>query len=207
MASLYHRGSLCCWVILTNCPDPSPLTAHHPCHMVIQYLPDGIREGDRLEPTMIVNLINNTLENSQSLKAKHIKFVAATYNNQGNPIISTQADLLQYAETFLPHISQGHETSALEDKCWFKIQIDGVSTHTMVNHGPRSLLSAEMVHQELKTCNPTYAAASDHIVTPPRWMRTNEELRTTLRSSLVFTVDDEDMARGLLHSNSLAAFT
>jgi len=27
MASLYHRGSLCCWVILTNCPANRPLPA------------------------------------------------------------------------------------------------------------------------------------------------------------------------------------
>jgi len=107
-----------------------------------------------------------------SLKARHIKVVAATYNNQGNLIVSTCADqrasdLLQYAEDFLPHISQGHETSALEDKHWFKIQIDGVSTHTTINHGPRSLLDTETVHQELITCNPTYAIATDHIVAPP----------------------------------------
>ena len=37
-------------------------------------------------------------------------------------------------------------------------------------------------------------------------MRTQEELRNTLRSSLVFAVDDEDTAKGLLCGNSLAAF-
>jgi len=37
-------------------------------------------------------------------------------------------------------------------------------------------------------------------------MRTKEELRGTLRSSLVFTVDDEDTAKELLKGNSLAAF-
>ena len=96
--------------------------------------------------------------------------------------------------------------SALKDKRWFKIQVDGVSTHTMANYGPRTLLAAETVHEELRTCNPAYAQAADHIVSPPRWMRTQEELKNTLRSSLVFTVDDEDIAKELLWGNSLAAF-
>jgi len=164
-----------------------------------------------MEPALIVSMINNALANSQSLKARHIKAVAATYNALGNLIVSTRADqraadLLQYAETFLLLISQGYNTSALEDKHCFKIQVDGVSTHTMANYGPRMLLTAETVHEELMTCNPAYAQATDNIVTLPRWMRTQEELKNTLRSSLVFAVDDEDVAKELLRGNSLAAF-
>ena len=197
--------------LTTNKQNTNPLTAHHPCHAVIRFLPDGIREEDRMEPALVVSTINNALANTQSLKAKHIKAVAASYNNHGNLIVSTRADqlatdLLQYAETFLPLISQGYKTSALEDKRWFKIQVDGVSTHSMANLGPRTLLTAEAVHAELMACNPTYAQAIDHIVAPPRWMCTQEELRNTLRSSLVFTIDDEDTARELLRGNSLAAF-
>jgi hypothetical protein len=178
---------------------------------VIRFLPDGIKEEDCLKLAIIVDKINNALANSQSLKASRMKVVAATYNNQGNLIVSTHtdqraSDLLQYTENFLPHIDQGYETSALEDKHWFKIQIDGVSTHTMVDHGSRSLLNTETVHQELVACNPAYAIATAHIVTPPRWMRTNEQLRTTLRSLLVFAVDDEDTAKNLLQGNTLAAF-
>jgi len=164
-----------------------------------------------MEPALIMDTINNALANSQSLKAKHIKVVAAMYNNQGNLIISTWADqraldLLQYSETFLPLISQGYSMSALEDKHWFKIQNDRVSTHSMTNCGPRTILTAETVHDELMTCNPTYALAADHIVSTPRWMRTKEELKGTLRSSLVFAVDDEETAKELLRGNSLAAF-
>jgi len=102
-------------------PNPNPLTAHHPCHAVICFLPDGIKEGEHLKPTLVVDKINGTLANSQSLKARHMKVIAATYNNQGNLIISTHADqrvsdLLQYTKDFLFHINQGFETSALEDK-------------------------------------------------------------------------------------------
>ena len=84
-------------------PSPNPLTAHHPCHVVICFLPDSIKEGDHLKPTLIVDKINNALVNSQSLKARHIKVIVATYNNQGNLIVSTCADQrvsdsLQYAE-------------------------------------------------------------------------------------------------------------
>jgi len=164
-----------------------------------------------MEPALIVDTINSTLANSQSLKAKHIKVVAATYNNQDNLIISTCADqraldLLQYVETFLPLISQGHNTSTLEDKQWFKIQVDRVSTHSMSNFGPRTILMAETVHDELTACNPAYTLAADHIVSPPKWMQTKEELNDTLRSSLVSAVDNEDTAKELLHGNSLAAF-
>lgn len=197
-------------------PDPAkqntkPTAAHHPSRAVIRFLPDGIKEEDRMEPALIVSAINNALANSQSLKAKHIKAVTASYNSQGNLIVSTRADqraadLLQYAELFIPLINQGYETSAIEDKRWFKIQIDGVSTHTMTNLGPRSIISAETVHEELLACNVIYAQASNNIVAPPRWMRTKEELDNTLRSSLVFAVDDEDVAREILQENSLAAF-
>ena len=195
----------------TTKPSTNPLSAHHPCRAVIRFLPDGIKEGKHMEPAEVVNTINSALANSQALKAKHIKAVAATYNNQGNLIVSTRADqwaadLLQFAETFLPLISQGYSMSALEDKHWFKIQVDGVSTHAMANYGPRTLLMAETVHEELMACNPTYAQAADHIVSPPQWMCTQEELRSTLRSSLVFAVDDEDIAKELLQGNSLAAF-
>jgi len=37
----------------------------------------------------------------------------------------------------------------------------------MINHGQRSLLDTETVHQELMTCNPMYALAVDHIVALP----------------------------------------
>ena len=165
-----------------------------------------------MELALIVDTINSALANSQSLKAKHIKVVAATYNNQGNLIISTRtdqraSDLLQYVETFLPLISQGHNTSALEDKRWFKIQVDRVSTHSMSNFRPRTILTAEMVHDELTACNPAYTLAADHIVSPPRWMQTKEELKDTLRSSLIFAIYDEDTAKELLCGNSLVAFT
>ena len=96
--------------------------------------------------------------------------------------------------------------SALKDKQWFKIQVDGVSTHTMANFRPRTLLGAETVHEKPRACNPAYTQATNHIVSPPWWMHTQEELRNTLRSSLVFTVDDEDIAKELLWGNSLAAF-
>jgi len=50
-----------------------------------------------------------------------MKVIAATYNNQGNLIISTCADqrvsdLLQYAEDFLPLIDQGYKTSTVEER-------------------------------------------------------------------------------------------
>jgi len=116
-----------------------PATAHHPCRTVIQFLPDGMREEDCLEPALIVSTINNVLVNSQSLKAKHIKATAAAYNNHSNLIVLTHtdqhtSDLLQYLELFLPLIRQGYETSAIEDKKWFKIQIDGVSQYFSLLH-------------------------------------------------------------------------
>jgi len=102
-------------------PNTNPLAAHHPCCTVIRFLPDSNREEGHLEPALIVSRINNAMANSPSLKARHIKVIAAAYNNQGNLIISTHADqlaadLLQYSETFLPLISQGYQTSTLTDK-------------------------------------------------------------------------------------------
>jgi len=77
----------------------------------------------------------------------------------------------------------------------------------MSNFEPRTILTAETVHDELTACNPAYALAADHIVSPPRWMRTKEELKDTLRSSLIFAIDGKDTAKELLRGNSLAAFT
>lgn len=86
-------------------------------------------------------------------------------------------------------------------------QIDGVSTHTVMNPGYcRTLNSAKRVHDELMAFNTKYAQAAAHIVAPPQWLRTQEEREGTLRSSLVFAVDDEGTAKELLQGNTLAAF-
>ncbi|KAF9004670.1 hypothetical protein BDQ17DRAFT_1167113, partial [Cyathus striatus] len=41
----------------------------------------------------------------------------------------------------------------------------------------------------------------------PRWLRTPDELHHTMHSSIVFAVDDEEIARSLLKIGKLAAFS
>lgn len=78
--------------------------------------------------------------------------------------------------------------------------------HRLSIDGSNNTHNTDAIHSELSSCNPTYSAALPHIVAPPRWMRTYEELRTTPRSSVVFAVDDESLAKTILQSRSLAIF-
>ena len=68
-------------------------------------------------------------------------------------------------------------------------------------------VTAKTVHTELLECNPQYAQMLESIVSKPRWLRPREELLTTHRSSLVFATTDEEAAKLMLKSRSLAAFS
>jgi len=184
-------------------------SAHHPTRLVIQFLPDGIPAENRMEPTAIVNAVNNALATKQ--ESNHLKVVAATYNHQRNLILSTRADqtaaqLLPFAEIFTPQIAQGHTVVAREDKRWYKIQVDGLSTIAVTIDGRRTVHTPDAIHKELAVCNPSYTEATDSIVAPPRWMRTAEETSRNIRSSVVFAVDSHDVAKRILAGKTLAAF-
>ena len=58
---------------------------------------------------------------------------------------------------------------------------------------------------ELMACNPIYANLHNALVAKPRWLRTDEELRTTSRSSLVFALTDESLAKQIIKQRFLAA--
>ena len=159
-----------------------------------------------------MNAINAALAQNQA--SKHLKIVAASFNNQGNLILSTRADqtaaeLLKFSNTVSPAIanfSNGQEFVLREDKKWYKLQVDGINTTSMsIGNGP-ILNSAETIHTELAACNPLYANLHGTLVAKPRWLRTNEELHTTSRSSLVFALSDETVARQILNQKFLAAF-
>lgn len=106
----------------------------------------------------------------------------------------------------LANLNNQQEVIIREDKKWYKIQVDGVSTGSLTALNGRILHSAEDVHLELLACNPLYANSKDCIVAKPRWLRTEEELSTTSKSSLVFALTDESTARQFLNQKSLAAF-
>ena len=188
----------------------NPSAAHHPSRLIIQIQPDGIREEDRKDPQQLVSSINNAL--NTNTRSKHLRVVAAKYNAQGNLILSTRADqtaaeLLKYADTFLPIIRDNkYDVLAREDKKWYKIQVDGMSTRRVTIEGKIGVHKPEGVHRELIACNPIYAANERHLISLPRWMRTQEELLNTNRSSVVFAVDDETVAKAILNTRTLAAF-
>jgi hypothetical protein len=199
--------------IKTDSKTPlNPKTSHHPSRLVVQFKPNGIPTEKRPDPSQIVGNINAALAlNPQST---HMKVVAANFNNQGNLILSTRSDqtaeeLTKFQNSFshvLADLSNRQEIVIREDKKWFKIQIDGVSTGSLSAANGRILHSAEVVHTELMACNPIYAMSKEFIVAKPRWLRTEEELHTTLKSSLVFALTDEPTARQILNQKSLAAF-
>lgn len=143
-----------------------------------------------------------------------MKIVAASFNAQGNLILSTRADqtaneVLRYRDSILPVLSNIGNTQQVElreDKKWFKIQIDAVNTSSISIGNECVPMPAEAVHKELIECNPQYAKLTNSIVSKPRWLRPKEELLTTHRSSLVFATTDEEAARLILKARSLAAF-
>ena len=190
----------------------NPKAAHHPSRLVIQFKPNGIPAEKRPDPSQIVGNINTAL--SLNPHAKHMKVVAANFNNQGNLILSTRTnqtadELLKFQNSFsnlLANMSNKQEIVIREDKRWYKIQIDGVATSSLSIGNGRVTHSADDVHTELMACNPLYAKSQDLIMAKPRWLRTEEELFSTYKSSLVFALTDESTACQILNQKSLAAF-
>lgn len=197
----------------TQASAPSnPRLAHHPTRLVAQFLPNGVPASNRRDPSVIVAKVNTALSSAQ--RTRQIRVVAASYNKQGNIILSTRADqsaaeLTKYEDIIKPaliSVSGIQNVVLREDKKWYKIQIDGVNTGSLTIAGERSTHTGEKIHDELMICNPLYSQLTKHIVAKPRWLRTHEELQTTPRSSLVFALDNEDAARSLLNIRALAVF-
>jgi hypothetical protein len=194
----------------TKIPN-NPNTSHHPSRLIAQFLPKGIADILRPDPSNIVASINAALAPNQA--SKHLKVVATNFNTRGNLILSTRADqtaseLLKFREAFLPiltEIGNSNEVQLREDKKRFKIQVDAVNTTAISITNQCIQLSADTVHDELLACNPQYAGLQDTLASKPRWLRSAEELSTTPRSSLVFATADEQTARLILKQKFLAA--
>ena len=109
----------------------NPNASHHPSRLVVHFLPNGLHEGLRPDPSAIVCGINTSLAKNPA--CSHLRVVAASFNPQGNLILSTRADqlaadLLQFQNEISPtitHISNNQQFILREDKKWFKLQIDG----------------------------------------------------------------------------------
>ena len=143
--------------------------------------------------------------------SKHLKVIAASFDNHSNLIISTRADqtakeLLKHKDIIIPtlHNLLGNcETILREDKKWYKIQINSMNTGSLTIGGPQKVYLPEEIHTELLNCN---ANTQNIITSKPHWLCTEEELQTTHRSSLVFALTDENTAKLILSYRSLAAF-
>jgi hypothetical protein len=191
----------------------NPNSSHHPSRLIAQFTPTGIPEGMRPDPSAIVSKVNAAL--TAHHPGKHLKVVATNFNTQGNLILSTRADqtasdLHTCHGIILPILAQINNNSKIElheDKKWFKIQIDAVNTSAISIGNEKVPNTPNMVHAELLSCNPQYAQLGSSLVSKPRWLRTEEELWTTPRSSLVFATTDEGAARLILNHKSLAAFS
>jgi len=198
----------------TIVPPPSnPNKAHHPTRLIIQFLPDPEGQRATLEQRMdsleIVETVNRAL--AKNTESAHLKIVAASYNHQGNLIVSTRGDqtaaqLTPFIHLFKDEIARGRQIQAREDKRWYKIQADGISTTTTKIDGSRGVHTPESIHVELGACNPAYERAEGKIMLKPRWMRSEDETRRNVRSSVVFAVDCEETAKRILAGRTLAAF-
>ena len=169
----------------TPSPPQNPKTSYHPSRLVIQFRPNSIPPERRPDSSHIVNNINDALMTNPQVN--HMKVVAASFNNQGNLILSmcsdqTAEELLKFQNTFshiLANMCEMQEVIIREDRKWFKIQIDGVSTSSLSVGNGWIPNTTDMVHTELAACNLIYANSQDLIVVKPRWLCTEEELYTT----------------------------
>ena len=190
----------------------NPNTSHHPSRLVVHFLPNGLPEGLRPDPSAIIGGINSSLDKNPA--CKHLRVVTGSFNPQGNLILSTRsdqlaADLLNFQNEIYPtitHISNNLQFILREDKKWFKIQIDRVNTSSVSIGNNIILNSADSIHMELTACNPVYANLHGSLVAKPCWLCTNEKLHTTSRSSLVFALTDESLARQILKQRFLATY-
>ncbi|KAF6761936.1 Endonuclease/exonuclease/phosphatase, partial [Ephemerocybe angulata] len=181
-------------------PAPTnPMKSHHHTRLIV-VLDPPVNEIERTkyDPANIVSAVNAELAQHEDSKA--LQVVAAKLNTKGNLVIHTRddinaEDLLPHANKFVDTISMGRAATAMVDKPWYKVQVDGVATGTLTVAGNRALHSEERVHRELMTCNPAYAMAVTNITANPRWLRTSEERAKCLNSSVVFAVDDENRSR------------
>ena len=196
-------------------PPSNPNKAHHPTRLIIQFLPDPVPDGQRAIPQQrmdsleIVETVNRAL--AKNTESAHLKIVAASYNHQGNLIVSTRGDqtaaqLTPFIHLFKDEIARGRQIQAREDKRWYKIQADGISTTTTKIDGSWGVHTPESIHIELGACNPAYERAEGKIMLKPRWMRSEDETRRNVRSSVVFAVDCEETAKRILAGRTLAAF-
>jgi hypothetical protein len=178
-------------------------------------MPKGLPENRRPDSSTVVTELNAALTTHHP--GNQLKVVAANFNPQGNLILSTRADqtaseLLKYRDTILPVLAKldnnlsTNDIELREDKKWFKIQIDAVNTSYISIGREKIPITADMVHEELLSCNPRYAQLAESLVSKPRWLRATEEIFNTPRSSLVFATTDETAARNILSCKSLAAF-
>ena len=190
-------------------PEPTnsaPTSRHHPSRLVVQVLPDGLPEPERKDPPTMVQQINEALGNHED--SRHMRIVSAKWNANGNCVVFTRADqkaadLIQFQDRFIDIVAQGRQAIARVDKKWVKIQVNGVRTGTF--DLTSTLYTPETIHEELRANNPAYAALN--VIALPRWMRTQDELRTQNYSSVVFATDDEEKANQLLREvKSLAVF-
>jgi hypothetical protein len=196
---------------LTTKKAPSnPLSAHHPSRLVVQILPNGIPKEQRPDDAVLVADINKSL--MQHTASKHLRVVSVKWNGNGNCILFTRADqtaqeLAKHAQVFQHLLGKGRKTETRADERWYKIQVNDIRTGAFDGPPgtPSTVFTAEQIHQELADKNPHYAKLS--FVQKPRWMRREDDLRTTARSSVVFAITDENAANHLIRDvKYLAAF-
>ncbi|KAJ7288036.1 hypothetical protein C8J57DRAFT_1047862 [Mycena rebaudengoi] len=184
----------------------NPLEAHHPSRLIVQVLPEGLKPEERPDPNELVRGINARL--AASNEARHLKVVSTKWNGNGNCVVFTRADqtakeLLKYKNLFVDLIAKNHQTVVLEDLKLLKIQVNRVRTGWFDTIP--GLYTPQLIDQELRENNPAYAKLN--IVLAARWMRSAEELKMQMYSSIVFAVEDNEEARHLLRNvKSFAAF-
>ncbi|KAH0580049.1 hypothetical protein H2248_002863 [Termitomyces sp. 'cryptogamus'] len=190
----------------SHSPNPcSPKEQYHPARLIV--IPHGEKfDTTQLNPHRTVNLINDRLARSEN--AKHLCVASAHYNYKQNLVIMLREDqkgkeLRRHAEEFIDIFGvPAHTIEMVTDDRRYKVRINGV---WMGRDGEGELNTPEDLLEEIERFNPVMSKVK--LLSKPRWMRAEADLRGKDYSSVVLEFAKEEDAKTMLAVKYVAMYT
>ncbi|KAG6915047.1 hypothetical protein DXG01_013713 [Tephrocybe rancida] len=178
----------------------SPLHPNHPARLTV--LADGgnaLLDAERLEPRVVVNLINQRLAAHED--SKHLVVASAAYNSKQNLVLimlqdQTALQLKEHADKFTDVF--GIPVRLLPANQYWKLFVHGVWT----GH-PDHVHSVEELLAELQRFNPIMSG--DVLSQPPRWLKPDATSGKE-RSTVVLTFKHHSDVAQVLKMGYLAMY-
>ncbi|KAG5734856.1 putative 115 kDa protein in type-1 retrotransposable element [Termitomyces sp. T112] len=181
-------------------PNPhSPKDQYHPARLIV--IPHGEKfDTTQLNPRRTVNLINDRLACSEN--AKHLCVASAHYNYNQNLVIMLCEDqkgeeLWRHAEEFIDIFRvPAHTIEMVTDNRQYKVRINGI---WMGRDGEGEPNTPEDLLEEIERFNPVMSKVK--LLSKPRWMRAEADLRGKDYSSVVLEFAKEEDTKTMLAVN------